>query len=204
MKIKKSLTITIAMLLLSGCASYQASSLSSMASEVVLKKQSISTLDHNDIIVCAKAFDPADCMKYLDRDVISQGFQPIQIYIQNNSNKDYSFSLGQITLPVASSESVAEKVHTNTVGRVVGYSVGALFLWPLVIPAVVDGLKASEANEKLDKDFAAKTARDQIIYGKSHFNKVIFVPVKDYQDRFSITLINQEDYKPEVLDVRVS
>ena len=154
------------------------------------------------ILISAKAFNKSDCKKYLDRDVLKKGYQPVQLYIQNNSDKSYLFSLNRVSLSCARPEEVAEKVHTSTVGRAAGYGAAAWFTCGLLaIPAVVDGVKSSQANEALDNDFSAKTARDQTILPHSHLNKLIFVPVNEYQQMFSITLIEQESNKPKTFNI---
>ncbi|MBX3718125.1 MAG: hypothetical protein KF898_00575 [Parachlamydiales bacterium] len=188
--------------LLSGCASYNAAPLNNLSSDVM---HSSYEAKNSDVVVTAKAYDKLDCKRYLDRDVIAKGYQPIQLYIQNNSDRSYSFSLNRIDLPYARQEEVAGKVHTSTVGRILGYGVpGVIILWPLIIPAVVDGIKSADANEALDNDFSSKIARDQTINPHSYFNKIIFVPVSDFQQSFNVTLIDQESNKPKTFNVMAS
>lgn len=190
------------LVLLSGCASYSASPLNNLGTELIIT-QSPNGMRSNDVFIGAKAFNKADCKKYLDRDVISEGYQPVQLYIQNSSDKDYLFALSRVSMSSATPEEVADKVHTSTVGRATGYGVGALFIWPLAIPAIVDGVKSAKANEALDNDFNAKVARDQIVFRHSHFNKLLFVPVNEYQSTFTITLIDQETNQPKKLNVAI-
>jgi len=193
MKIKSLAPFTLlAAAFLSSCASYKASPLYDLSPDLVRT----SSRENEGVSIAAKAFTRQDCERYLDRDVIGQGYQPIQLYIQNDSDKNYIFSLDRVGLPIARPEEVAETVHTSTVGRVVGYSVGALFLWPLVIPAVVDGIKSSEANTALNSDFEAKAARDRIVFSHSRQNTLLFVPTSAYQNAFTVTLIDQESQKP--------
>ncbi len=157
------------------------------------------------ISIAAKAFNRSDCQKYLDRDVIEEGYQPIQLYIQNNSAKDYAFKLDRINLPCVKAEEVAEKVHTSTVGRVVGYGAAAVFTCGLfVIPAIVDGIKSSNANTALDSDFSIKTASDQVIFKHSYFNKLLLVPKSAYQSKIVITLMDLESNKPQTFDVTIN
>ena len=192
----KRLLITSTVLALTSCASYSASPLCNPSPDL------IQIAPRNEgILVISKPFNHLDCNKFLDRDVISEGYQPIQIHIQNYSNESYIFSLNRISLPVARPEEVAEKVHTNTLGRIVGYSVGALFFLPLAIPAIVDGINSSDANDALDNDFVAKAAHDQIIFPHSHLNSIIFVPVNAYQNSFTLTLINKESNQPKTFNL---
>lgn len=174
---------------LTSCASYRATALNSLSPDVVAISN---TNNREDVVVRAKTFDQYDCKKYLDRDVIACGYYPVQLYIENNSNRDYVFSLSRVSLPCASPEEVAEKVHTSTVGRAAGYGAAAFFTCGLfAIPAIVDGLKSSNANAALDSDFCAKAARDRIVYQHSHTNMLMFVPVGSYQSTFTVTLLDQ-------------
>lgn len=182
-------------LLLTSCASYSASALGNFPTALVRSSK------ENGINVVAKAFNVADCKKYLDRDLLAVGYQPVQLFIQNNSDKSLIFSMDSFSLPYGKVNEVAERVHTSTLGRAVGYGIGALFLWPLAIPAVVDGMMSYQANEALDRDFAGKIAENQIIFPHSHFNKIVFVPIHDYQPGFSVTLLDVETGKPQMVKV---
>ena len=191
------LAISTALIFLSGCASYNATALNTLSSEAVISSWS----EKKDVLVVARAFNRAECKKYLDRDVLARGYQPVQLYIENNSDRNYIFSLNRVSLSVARPEEVAEKVHTSTVGRAAGYGAGALIFWPLAIPAVVDGVKSSQANEALDSDFSSKAARNQIILSHSNFNKLLFIPVSEYQPTFYITLIDEQSHEMRKIKV---
>ena len=186
--------------LVSGCASYNAAPLCNLSTEVIQKVPATET----GVVAVAKAFDKSDCKKFLDRDVIGEGYQPVQLYIENQSDKNYVFSLSRVSLPTARSEEVADKVHTSTVGRAVGYGAASLIIWPFLIPAIVDGIKSAEANQSLDTDFSAKAAKDQVLYPHSHMNTVIFVPRDAYQSKFNITLIEEKTREPKLLEVQAS
>ena len=193
------ISIVLSVLLCSSCASYRASTLSLLPAETLLQSQ---TLDVG-LSVVAKAFNKKDCKRYLDRDVLAEGYQPIQLYIKNNSNKPYLFTINRINLPLADAEDVAEKVYTSTAGRVAGYGAGALLIWPLIIPAIIDGVKSYQANKSLNKDFLSKAAEDKTIEAYSQMNSIVFVPIKNYAKTFSITLIDCETKKPLILTMDV-
>lgn len=188
-----------ALALLSGCASYTAVALDSLSSETFV--YSSSDNQDKDVVVVAKAFNATDCERFLDRNVISKGYQPVQLYIQNNSNKNYLFSLRGISLPQVSPEKVARTVHTSTVGRALGYSVGGLILPPLFLLAVIDGTKSAEANDALDADFYGKTARDQVIPPRWSLNKLIFIPRNSYSPSFQVTLLEEASDQPRTFSV---
>jgi hypothetical protein len=167
--------------LTAGCASYKAAPLNALSTPNPAQ----------DVTVTAKAFNVCDCERYLDRNILSAGYQPVQLYIENNSDADYVFSLSRFSLPHARAEEVASKVHTSTVGRIVGYGTAGLVTGGIFfIPAIVDGVKSAKANKSLDYDFTAKTARDQIIPPHSHFNAIVFIPTSAYQPVFNLTLVD--------------
>jgi hypothetical protein len=70
---------------------------------------------------------------------------------------------------------------------------GLLFL-PITffIPAVVDGVKSSQANSSLDKDFLAKGAKDMTIPPHSQLNTILFIAKENYQECFTVTLVDEE------------
>jgi hypothetical protein len=195
----RSIFISLAILAVcGGCARYQASPLPSLcpATESTCHPQS------TDLTVMARAYNRADCARYLDRDLLAEGYQPVQIYIQNDSDHNYLFSLNRVTLPVARADQVAPLVHTSTVGRAVGYGVAAIACWPLAIPAIVDGVGSARANDALDLDFDAKVARDQRIPPHAHMNQLLLVPINSYQSNFSITLMDECSLQPRRFEVR--
>lgn len=185
-KLNHILAIAIAFLTTS-CASYKAQTLGVLSPQTAPFSQK-----KEGVEVLCKAFNKQDCKRYLDRDVIAKGFQPVQISIENNTKHYLLFSKNNISVPCADPSYVASKVHTSTVGRSTAYGVGALFLWPLAIPAIVDGIKSSNANEALDSDFAGKTSCEQTIPPQGRLNGLIFVPVESYQESFTVMLINKD------------
>ncbi len=186
---KKSLGLLFVLSLAAGCARYETAALCSFPAEEIHECQGVS--------IAARAFTRAQCKHYLDRDVIRQGYQPVQIYIENLSDSAFFFSPNWLTLPAAPPEEVSKKVHSSTLGRVAGYGAAALLASPLfAIPAVVDGFKSAEANANLDQDFLVKAARDCIIPPRSHVNMVLFIPKEAYEETFTVTLVNEITQKP--------
>lgn len=185
--------------LISGCARYNALALGKMNPELIRKASA-----YDGVIVVAKVLSKEECKSYLDRDVVKQGYQPVQLYIENLSDKSYFFSPNRINIPLASPEEVAQKVHTSTMGRVLGYSAVAVLATPLFfIPAVLDGYRSSKANVALDDDFCQKAARDDILNPHSQTNMLLFVPEGNLKDTLTITLLDEETHKPKRITTEI-
>ncbi len=179
-----------ALILLTGCASYNASTLA-----ILPEESAIQSTENSQVVVSWKTYDEVDCKRYLGRNVIAEGYMPIQLTIRNNTNDPMYFNPQNFNVPLAPVNEVAGKAHTSTAGRVVGWGVGGLFIWPLFIPAVYDGIKSSEANGLLDADYEAKALKEQTIQPKSLFNGVVFVPQHYAYQGIEMFLVNQKNHE---------
>jgi hypothetical protein len=176
--------VSVGILLLPGCARYKAKAVRSLPAATPLEQQTLSFSYH--------VYNKQDCDTYLDRNVIKKGYQPISITIYNNSSQTVHFCPTNITLPCVPAEEVAHAVHTSSINRAVGYGIPGLFIWPLLVPAIVDTVKSEKANKKLDIDFARKSLRAQIIRPYDTINGLIFVDIEQFTENFSIMLENKK------------
>lgn len=204
-----------------GCASYTAAALGDISgsqfqlsnptllaaadpTKIILpngQEATINMVENDYIQMVTKVYDDVDCKKYFDRDLLNKGYQPIQICIKNKSSKPFYISPDRINLPLEEPSQVARAVHTSTATRVTLYCIGGLFLSPLFIPAIVDGIKSSEANKILDYDFEKKALKSQTIQAHSKYNGVIFVSSENFRKArdLTVTLVNAENNKPMTL-----
>lgn len=196
----KSLILSISLLFtLSGfspflhCANYKALPLEALS---ILSNEP-NTLSFNHL-----KFSKKDCSRYLGRDkVIKRGFQPIQISFTNNTTRSLILNLDSFSLPCISAANVAEVLHFNVVSRVVGWTIGALFIWPLVIGAIVEGIAAPRANDKLEIDYAGKALKNQIVKPHTTAHGLIFVPVNNFHNDFSFSVVDVTSGDEFVLSV---
>lgn len=187
---KKHALLCGALLLLAGCANYNASSLTPLSSLGALRSA------HNPaVLVSWRAYDKEDCQTYLGRNILAEGYVPIQMTVRNDSDDPMYLSTENFNIPLASPLQVAEKVHTSTAGRVAAWGAGGLVLWPLLIPAVYDGIKSSEANSSLDADYQSKALKEQTIGPHTTFNSVVFVPKEQVNQHIEMYLTNERTHE---------
>ena len=211
-KFKQSVPIVLCVLALfglSGCARYTALALPRISPE-----KASQFVDSKSVSMAFRVFDKKDCIKFLDRNVIRAGYQPIHITLTNNSNSSLLFFRNGINMPTVDAKEVAKKVHTNTWARMFGYGIPAslccassskmlaiaLFIYspailvPLIgvplfgIPAITDSIGSAEANDLLDGDYNRKELRDQKINPYETINGLVFVPKDSDTSNFQITL----------------
>ena len=203
------------MLGFAGCAKYKAKPLTRLHTAALSVH---GEAPDNSISMSYKVFTKKECEKYLDRNVLKQGYQPVQITIYNNTNRALLFSLANIKIPYIPAETVAESVHTNTLGRVIGYGLTGAILAPLttigmvtgvfvpvllpiaIIPAafttaaIVDGCGSAKSNDRLDQDFMRKALHDQPIMPYDNLNGLLFVSAAEFEEKeLALTLIDAQD-----------
>ncbi|MES2200296.1 MAG: hypothetical protein V4489_09045 [Chlamydiota bacterium] len=191
--------LSAGLLLCSGCASYRAASLSALSPQFVKESEEVP-----GISIGCKSFSAEDCVTYLDRDVIKKGYQPIELTFYNQTDKSYFFSSDKMSIPCTPPQKVADKVHTSTAGRVVGYTVGAVLIPTLIIPAVVDGICSYKANKRLDKDYQTKSAEYFAIPPYSYKETLLFVAHGDFSPNFQVSLLEQDTQVLKTLNVTAS
>lgn len=186
---KQGIGFLFILLLSAGCARYETAPLCGFPMEKISESHGVS--------IAARAFSKNDCRRYLDRNVLRKGYQPVQIYIENMSDTAYLFSPSRLTIAVAPPDEVSKKVHSSTVGRVASYGSAALLASPLfAVPALVDGFKSIQTNKSLDEDFFNKAAHDCVIKSHSQVMMLLFIPRDAYEETFTVTLIDENTHKP--------
>ena len=182
--------------LLSGCASYEPKALNHLGYEgeatvCTLKSMTDTYGDH--IKLYAAILSSSKVRSCFNRDIGSKGYKIVQFTIVNNSDKSFVLSNSNIGASIANPDQVAKLVHTSTAGRATGYTLGSLILWPLIIPAVVDGVKSSEANDQLDTDFSERCPEVCYIPAHATRNHVIFMPKHSFLNTFELVLLGKEE-----------
>ncbi len=196
---KKSVFIFLLSVIFVGCASYSAYGLTHLEPEPIF-----SSSGEQSLCIACKAYNRFDCEQFLGRNLIEKGYQPIQITLRNTSGKTYVFDPANLSIPLANVGEIAKKVHTNTVGRVAGYTLGGFLLSPLLwIPAVVDGIKSKEANEMLDYDYHRKIAKTQDLRPGDFYSAVVFVHCLDFINNITLTLTEKGTANIETLPLIV-
>ncbi len=92
-------------LLLVGCAKYKPHPFLEPNSKCIEK---------DNVKVSTVLLDEKDCKYYFDREILKHGFQPVQIYLENNSDKNFILNAADINKPIAPRAHVAKALHYNT------------------------------------------------------------------------------------------
>jgi hypothetical protein len=182
------LTLFVMVLVLTGWDSYRASSL----------PMEIPSFISNQVIVVAKAYTKEECKANLHRDLLDRGYRPIQVTVQNNTSRFYSFSEESVSLRCTHPRHVALKVSARAIPRAIGYRVASFLFWPFMIPSTIDSIRTYKAHKDMKKDFTAKGVKEkeEIILPYSTVTRILFIKDKDFQEDFTVSLM---DFKTDEL-----
>ncbi len=181
----KNLVYLLALLILvSGCATYRGGRLPSVDVESFKHSQ-----DRDGLKVAVKFYDARESKKLFGVGCVAENFQPVYIVVDNRSSNSYDFKKRTINKGSAPAEEVADKCKFNTAGRAASYGVAGLIIWPLLIPAVVDGTGSARANTRMEDDFVYKEIKDERVAPNGLLNGIVFLDkMKDGEElaiRFS-------------------
>ncbi len=181
--------ILVGMFLLQGCASYRAGVLPTRDVFLYDNKQ-----EQDGLNVAVDILDAKETKRVFQFKLQSKNVQPVYLVIDNRSDKTYEFSKANINKQCYSAEEVADKFQFSTAGRATTYGVAGLFIWPLLIPAVVDGVGSANANQKIQDDYAYKAIQDKSrIAPNGMLTGIVFVPNMKPGEDFTIRLTDVAD-----------
>jgi hypothetical protein len=150
---------------------------------------------------------------YLGRVWQRNGYQPVQVVIENYSDSSIRFVRKGISMPTEDLQIIKEKAHSSTKLKVLvvgapsiaSISMGliGLALSPatfgvsgILLPIAVGGTGVHTASTwikadlKLDKDYEEKFLTDKEIDGGAIHEGIIFVPKEDFSDKFRVKIFD--------------
>ncbi len=180
--------LLIGCFVINGCATYNAGRLPSSDVSTFKNAQ-----DQAGLKVAVKFIDARESKQVFGVGKVHELYQPVYIAIDNRTKNSYEFSKrGSINKQSVPAEEVAKSCGFSTVGRATAYGVAGIFIWPLLIPAVVDGVGSAQANQKMESDYMYKEIKDDRISPNGLLNGIIFTDKIKEGEEFVIRLTNTD------------
>jgi hypothetical protein len=189
--------LSLFFLLMTGFDRHQRHPLTSASSQVLPHF----ALDKNQLLVTARMMTVEESKRNFGHDLISREVQPLQLTIQNNTSDEYSLCPSSVDLPRVDAGKIAFKITKSAIPRSIAYKIAGFFFWPFMIPGTIDSIRVLSHHQKVKKDLQAKSMRDEVVAPYSTFNRVLFVPEKEFQETFKVTLIELESLQPQEFEV---
>ena len=148
-----------------------------------------------------KALTVEESEKYLKKDLLDLGYQPVEVTIENGSSDPYLFSPDSVALPLVEGGKIAKKILKASIPRSIGFKIASLFFWPISIPGAVDSILTNKSYRKLKKELRSKSVRQEIIAPYSSMHRVFFILKENSLNSFTVTLENQETLESRVFPI---
>jgi hypothetical protein len=145
--------------------------------------------------ISSKVLDAEESKKYLNSDLLSRGYQPIQLTIDNQTAT--SFFIEGTNISQVPTREIARAVSKSSIPRSVGYKVASFFFWPFAVPSTIDGIKTVHKNRQMSKDFVAKSVKQEKLAPFSTLHRILFIRTGDLQDHLIVTLSDEKTTKIE-------
>jgi len=156
-----------------------------------LDELEILSMEKNSISFNYLVFNKRDCKKFLGRSkMLRRGYQPVQISFTNNTNKHLMLSPSSFSFRCVNAYEVAHRLHYNTTSRILGWTVGGLFIWPFIIPAIVECFESPDANNQMDMDYSCKALVNCTVSPFETISGLIYVPCGSFRSNFSFSVID--------------
>ena len=139
---------------------------------------------------------------YLHEDLAKWEILALEVEVINHTADPFKISLESIDLPVVQGKEIAKKVLKNAIPRSIFWKVASFFFFPLTIPSTIDGVLTFKSHAKMRKTLTAKEVKEEIIPAYSSIHRVFYIPKKEYEEAFKMTLENQETLYAHIFETQ--
>lgn len=155
--------------------------------------------------VSAKVYNDTQSKTYLNYNLITSGFTPVELTVKNHTGSSYALSAASVPLPCATSKDVAWSMTKKKLPGSIGLKIASFFFWPLMIPSTIEGIHTYKTHRELAKDLEAKTlkVKEEIILPYTTVTRVLYVKKDGLQSTFSVALEDLEDKELVVIPTEI-
>lgn len=161
--------------------------------------------EKDDLSVSFRVYSRNECKELLSKDLVSRGYQPIQIDIVNPTHHEYEISPTDVSLPSEKPSKMALKVMKSAIPRSILFKIAGLVFWPVNIVGIVDSLNAFTSYDEMRADWHSMSIKpNEKVPPFSTIHRVVFVPEGHLTDNFTIQLKNVKSGEYETFESNAS
>lgn len=187
----------LSMALFSGCVYYTPRALRSQVYGAKVENKLVK--------VTARELAKADLDFYFKHNLNNNRIKAIQVNIFNQTAAPLMLDGRSIDLELEDMDIVSSKLHYNTVGRVILWSIPGIWMWPFFIGAAADGYNCWIQNKRINEDLEQKILTNNsrlTIRPYASVSKVMFVREANYYNNFTLSFTKKDS--KETIDLVVN
>lgn len=158
------------------------------------------------IKVTARELTKSDLDFYFKHNLNSNRIRAVQVNIFNQSAQPLSLDGRSIDLELEDLSIVTTKLHYNTVGRVILWSLPGIFYWPFFLGSIADGYNCWLQNRRVNEDIEQKILTNNsklTIRPYASVNKVMFIREANYYNNFTLSFTKKDAKDPIELFINI-
>jgi hypothetical protein len=153
----------------------------------VLEQKDSHSLSKKGLSIFYHAYSPQESRQNLGQDIISKGYAPIQISIQNNTSR--SWRLNSLTLETLSPKKIINYFSKQMFLRSAGFKIVSLLFWPFIIPDTVHSLASLYLHHSLKKELLSRALNfNEIIPPYAVIHRLVYVKASEESELPSFSL----------------
>lgn len=155
--------------------------------------------------VTARELTKPDFDFYFKHNLNTNRIKALQVNIFNQTSSPLMLDGGSIDLELEEIDLISSKLHYNTIGRVILWSLPGIFIWPFFIGAVADGYNCWLQNKRIDEDIEQKILTNNsklTIRPYASVSKVMFVREVNFYNNFTLSVRKKDSL--ETIDLFVN
>lgn len=151
------------------------------------------------VYIEAKTLSHDETADYVHRDLLSRGYQPVLLQIDNTSPFSYEIKRDYVGIPTESAKKIVSEIGKSSIPRMVAYKVLGFLFWPLAIPGTIDTVRTWNKEFELTRELEAKTIKPkgEIIPPYASISRVLYIPKNELKETFQVALTNIERQQVE-------
>lgn len=150
--------------------------------------------------VTARELTKQDLDFYFKHNLNSNKLRAVQVNIFNQTPSALVLDGGTIDLELEGAELIASKLYYNTLGRIILWSLPAIFEWPFFFGAIADGYNCHIQNKRIEEDVEQKILTNDTrltIRPYASVSKIMFIKEANYYSSFTLTF-EKKDAKESI------
>lgn len=148
--------------------------------------------NENAVYLEAKKLTSEETTDYVHKGLISSGYQPVLLQIDNTGPFTYRLEKHQVDIPTENADAVSHEIGKSAIPRTVAFKILGFLFWPLAIPGTIDSVNTMNQQYILKRDLAAKTLKEEgeLIPPYSSMSRILYVPQSELKEVVHINMTN--------------
>jgi len=165
----------------------------------------VPSIEDEAVTISAKVYTAAESESVLKNDLLSRGYVPVEITIQNPTTHTYAISAASTAMSNAQPEEIAWKITKRSIPQGIALNIVSFFFWPFSILSTAHSIHGLKTHQAIVKMLTAKGLKqvDEIVLPYSMVKRILYIPENAFYRSFSVSMEETDSNELLVIPVCV-